>query len=85
MGQYQAAIISRPLDWKPACPDDVPLELEGPVEMLGQWDDLFEAVARAMEHNQSDEATARPVGGSGRAREPGPRLASSTDLHAAYL
>jgi hypothetical protein len=59
MAQYQAAIISRPLDWKPACSDDVPLELDGPVAVLGQWDDLFEAVARAIEHNESDEALRR--------------------------
>ncbi len=62
MGQYQAAIISRPLDWKPACSDDVPLELDGPVAVLGQWDDLFEAVARAIEHNESEEALRRGAG-----------------------
>ena len=62
MAQYQAAIIPRPLDWKPACPDDVPLELDGPVAVLGQWDDLFEAVARAIEHNESDEARRRGHG-----------------------
>jgi hypothetical protein len=56
MGQYQVAIISRPSDWKPECPDDVPLELDGPVAVLGQWDDLFEAVNRAIEHNESAEA-----------------------------
>ena len=56
MGKYQAAIINRPLSWEPACADDVPLELEGPVAVLGQWDDLFEAVSRAIEHNESEEA-----------------------------
>jgi hypothetical protein len=59
MGQYQAAIISRPSNWEPACSDDVPLELDGPVAVLGQWDDLFEAVNRAIEHNESEEALRR--------------------------
>lgn len=59
MGKYQAAVISRPLDWKPACPDDVPLELDGPVEILGQWDDLFEALIQTSEYNQSNEAQLR--------------------------
>ena len=83
MAQYQAAIIPRPLDWKPACPDDVPLELDGPVAVLGQWDDIFEAVARAIEHNESDEARRRgALGGCGRTREPGPNLACRPTLHA---
>jgi hypothetical protein len=58
MGRYQVAIIARPVDWKPECPDDVPLELSGPVEVLAESDDLFEAVDRAVQHNESDEALA---------------------------
>ncbi len=59
MSRYQVAVIARPLGWKPECPDDVPLELNGPVEVLGQWDDLFAAVNRAIEHNESPEAQRR--------------------------
>jgi hypothetical protein len=59
MGKYQVAIIDRPKDWTPECADDVPLDLSGPVGMLGEWDDLFEAVGRAMEHNGSEAARQR--------------------------
>ena len=59
MAKYQVAIISRPLNWEPECLDDVPLELDGPVEVLGEWDDFFEAVNRAIEHNESAEAERR--------------------------
>src|SRR3989304_4226421 len=59
MVRYQAAIISRPIGWQPECPDDVPLELAGPVAVLGEWDDLFEAVTRAIQHNESPEAERR--------------------------
>ena len=59
MAKYQVAIIRRPEKWEPECADDVPLELSGPVDVLAESDDLFEAVGRAMEHNQSDEAQQR--------------------------
>ena len=59
MAKYQVAIINRPANWTPECADDVPLELSGPVDVLTQSDDLFEAVSRAMEHNESAEARQR--------------------------
>jgi len=59
MAKYQVAIIHRPENWKPECPDDVPLEWNGPVGMLLESDDLFTAVDRAAEHNESDEARRR--------------------------
>jgi hypothetical protein len=59
MAKYQVAVIRRPERWKPECADDVPLALKGPVEMLTESDDLFEAVDRAMEHNESEEAERR--------------------------
>jgi hypothetical protein len=59
MGKYQVAVISRPANWKPESSDDVPLELNGPVEVLGEWDDLFEALNRTIEHNQSPDAERR--------------------------
>ncbi len=59
MGKYQVAIIHRPEKWKPECADDVPLELSGPVGVLAESDDLFEAVGLAMEHNESSEAQRR--------------------------
>jgi hypothetical protein len=57
--KYQVAIIKRPKNWTPECLDDVPLDLAGPFEMLTTSDDLFEAVDRAMEHNESPEAARR--------------------------
>jgi hypothetical protein len=59
MGRYQVAIISRPQDWTPECPDDVPLELNGPVAVLGEWDDIFEAVNRTIEHNENSDSKRR--------------------------
>jgi hypothetical protein len=59
MAKYQVAIIRRPEKWKPECADDVPLELSGPVGVLAESDDLFDAVGRAMEHNESSEALRR--------------------------
>jgi hypothetical protein len=56
MAKYQVVIIGRPDNWQPEGADDVPLELKGPVGMLAESDDLFEAVSRAMEHNESDGA-----------------------------
>ncbi|MCE5266823.1 MAG: hypothetical protein LLG00_02925 [Planctomycetaceae bacterium] len=59
MPHYQVATIDRPENWTPECLDDVPLELRGPVEVLCESDDLFAAVDRAMEYNESDEAARR--------------------------
>ncbi len=56
MPKYQVAIIDRPANWKPETVDDVPLEFHGSVGVLMESDDLFEAVARAMEHNESPDA-----------------------------
>ena len=62
MPKYQVAVIDRPEKWTPECADDVPLELHGPVEVLAESDDLFAAVDRAMEHNESGEAAAAAAG-----------------------
>jgi hypothetical protein len=59
MPRFQVAIVDRPAHWKPECSDDVPLDLNGPVGVLAESDNLFEAVGRAMEHNESDEARQR--------------------------
>ncbi|MEN6452442.1 MAG: hypothetical protein ABFC96_18290 [Thermoguttaceae bacterium] len=59
MSQYQVATIDRPKYWTPECADDVPLELQGPVEVLAESGDLFEAVDEAMEYNESEEAARR--------------------------
>lgn len=59
MAKYQVTIIKRPENWTPECADDVPLELAGPVELLAESDDLFDAVSRAMEHNESADARRR--------------------------
>ena len=56
MPKYQVAIIKRPKNWDPECPDDVPLQLSGPVGVLTESDDLFQAVGAAIEHNESDQA-----------------------------
>jgi hypothetical protein len=59
MPKYQVAIIRWPERWKPECADDVPLELNGPVEVLMESDDLFAALDRAIEHNEGEEAQRR--------------------------
>ena len=59
MAKYQVAIINRPPNWTPECADDVPLELNGPVDVLTHSDDLFDAVSQAMEHNESAAAQHR--------------------------
>jgi hypothetical protein len=59
MANYQVAIIRWPEKWEPECADDVPLELNGPVEMLFESDDLFVALDRTIKHNESPEAKGR--------------------------
>jgi hypothetical protein len=59
MPKYQVAIIRRPARWEPECPDDVPLELNGPVEVLLESEDLFAALHRAIGHNESPDAERR--------------------------
>lgn len=59
MGTYRVAIVSRPFGWEPECMDDVPLELDGPVAVLGEWDDIFQAVNQAIKHNESIEGERR--------------------------
>jgi hypothetical protein len=59
MAKYQVAVIRRPERWKPECADDVPLQLSGRVEVALETDHVFEAVERAIEHNESDEAKGR--------------------------
>jgi hypothetical protein len=59
MPKYQVAVVNRPENWRPESSDDVPLALSGPVVVLAESDDLFEAVARAVEHNESDRGIRR--------------------------
>ncbi len=59
MSKYQVTVVQRPENWAPESPDDVPLDLAGPVAVLAESDDLFEALDRAIEHNQSPEAEQR--------------------------
>jgi hypothetical protein len=59
MHKYQVAIINRPKNWTPECADDVPLDLTGPVGVLAESDDLFEAVSQAMEYNEGPESQRR--------------------------
>ena len=59
MARYQVAIIDRPENWRPEGMDDVPGRMGGPVEVLAETDDLFAAVDRAIEHNDSSEPERR--------------------------
>jgi hypothetical protein len=56
MAKYQVTIFQRPENWRPESPDDVPLDLIGPVAVLDESDDLFVAVGRAIEYNESAES-----------------------------
>ncbi len=62
MPKYQIMVIRWPERWKPECADDVPLELNGPVEVLAESDDLFTALDQAIEHNESPERNAATAG-----------------------
>ncbi len=59
MGKYQVASVARPKNWKPLSADDVPIELKGPVEVIFDSDDLFEAVEKAIGHNEGEESRQR--------------------------
>jgi hypothetical protein len=56
MAHYQVSTIKRPDNWQPETADDVPLEFQGPVSVLAESDDVFEAVSRAVAYNESDAA-----------------------------
>lgn len=56
MAKYQVVAVRRPDGWSPARPDDVPETLGEPLAVLGQADDLFEAVAGAIRFNEGSEA-----------------------------
>jgi hypothetical protein len=56
MARYQTALIRRPSDWKPATPDAVPEEPGKPLEILGEFDDVFAAVRQAVARNQSTDS-----------------------------
>jgi len=71
MARYQVALVQSPAGWQPASPDDVPPECGGLQEVLGETEDFFAAVRRAVEHNE-----AMPGGGGPRwavVVEPGSR------------
>ena len=53
MARYCIWLIDRPRDWRPACWDDVPPEPGASLRPLGEADDLFVAVGRAIQHNQA--------------------------------
>ncbi len=56
VADYQIAVIRRPERWQPECPDDVPPEPQGPLEVIQESDDLLAAVRTAIEHNQKAES-----------------------------
>ena len=86
MAKYQVAIINRPADWEPESADDVPLELNGRVGVLTESDNLFEAVDRAMEHNERrGSPEPRSLGRRRRTGERGSHLACRPLVYAAYL
>ena len=58
MPTYQVAIVKRPKGWEPECLDDTPLELEGPLEIRSENDDLFATVREAIAFNQQPESEA---------------------------
>ena len=55
MGKYQVSLIERPADWQPKGPDDAPPKLGKPVSILATMSDFFDAVRKAIEHNESAE------------------------------
>jgi len=56
MAGYQVEVVRRPDGWTPDCFDDVPSELGGPIEVLGESEDLFASVRQAVEHNRKSLA-----------------------------
>jgi hypothetical protein len=77
---YQVLILRRPGDWTPRGDDDVPPTLTEPFAVASESVDLFEAEARAVEHNQAparqtDAAWAVVADSTARSRRwAGPRL-----------
>lgn len=59
MAKYQVATIERPAGWNPRFPDDVPPEIQGGYDVVGEADDLFAAVRQAIELNQKAQADAQ--------------------------
>ncbi len=55
MACYRVLIVERPDSWAPGAPDDVPPEPGDPVDALAESDELFGAVRRAIEFNQSPD------------------------------
>lgn len=53
MAKYQVSLIELPSGWQPKSPDDVPPAPARPTSVLAQADDLFSAVRKAIEHNES--------------------------------
>ena len=81
MPKYQVMVIRWPERWKPECADDVPLELNGPVEVLVESDDLFTALGSGDRTQREPRgATPRPLGRRDRAGRHGPRLAGRPTL-----
>ena len=54
MTTYRLAIIEAPQQWQPQRPDDVPSGALTPLEMTGEWEELFPAVREAIAHNERD-------------------------------
>jgi hypothetical protein len=59
MARYQVAIIDRPENWRPEGRDDLPDQIGGPVQVIAETEDLFAAVDRAIEYNDSSDAGRR--------------------------
>ncbi len=60
MAKYQVWLVARPQGWTSPVLDDVPPRPGTPRGVLGEDDDLFAAVRRAIEHNQTAQAGRSP-------------------------
>jgi hypothetical protein len=52
MATYRVIVIRQPEGWQPRSADDAPPVIQGPVKLIGQSEQLFEAVRRAIYFNQ---------------------------------
>lgn len=53
MANYEVCAVQRPDGWQEASLDDVPSPLGQPLKVIAEADELFAAVKRAIEHNQT--------------------------------
>jgi hypothetical protein len=88
---YQVLIVSRPADWRARQADDVPPALQTPLEVAGEWDDLWKAQEAAVAYNQEPQRRQDlrwAVVGDGQVRSrrwAGPRLCTPLAFKVAAL